>query len=132
MSGAGAGVAGNGAPGALGTPAGSDGGGSGGGLSAGSSAACAGRAPGVLRKGGALGLGPRGGRALPPRHRPPAPLGSPGASGRAGGLHPALAPGSPAGRKAGQRGPGRRGLGVGTVRQYPVPGHRADGAPGFR
>lgn len=130
MSGAGAGAAGDGAPGASGTPAGSDGGGSGVGLSAASDAACAGRAPGVLRKGGALGLGPRGGRALPPRHRPPAPLGTPGASGRAGGLHPAPAPGSPPGRKAGRPGPGRRGLGVGTVRrQHPVPGHRADGAP---
>lgn len=116
--------------GASGTPAGSYGGGSGGGLSAASGAACAGRAWGVLRKGGALGLGPRGGRALPPRHRPPAPLGSPGASGRAGGLrgglYPAPAPGSPAGRKAGRRGPGRRGLGVESVLQPPVPGHRVD------
>lgn len=85
-----------------------------------------------------------GGRPRPWAPRRPRPAPAPQASrapgvprglgtgGRAGGgLHPAPAPGSPAGRKAGRRGPGRRGLGAQSVRQPPVPEHRATDGPGI-
>lgn len=116
MSGAGAGVAGDGAPGASGTPAGSVGGGSGGGLSAASGAACAGRAPGVLRKGG---------RPRPRAPRRPRPAPAPQAS-RAPGVPRGLGAG---GRAASCAGPklsrGTEGWAAGTGATGPRSGDRA-------